>query len=173
MTGCYKDMVRRTALNNFAKEDFMLAHAENKKAGEYVFEDAMTRIRGAVGAITQKDLCKVFGISQPSIHYAMARQSIPATWLLKIVGWGVNPDWILYGDPYKPYLCQSDAVPDTGPASTTAEAVLKLSSPQTKGGEVMAVRDATDTPPVIKVAINIATEPGETETKEEDRFQSI
>ena len=79
MTGCYKDMVRRTALNNFAKEDFMLAHAETKKAGEYVFEDAMTRIRGAVGAITQKDLCKVFGISQPSIHYAMARQSIPAT----------------------------------------------------------------------------------------------
>ena len=168
----------------------MLAHGENKKCDNYVFEDVMTRIRGAVGATTQKDLCRVFGISQPSIHYAITRQSIPATWLLKIVGWGVNPDWILYGDPYKPYLCQSDAAPDTGPASSTADAVLKLSSARAKDGVkddmkddmkdgMVAVQDvqemphAQETPPVINVAINIATETGETDSTEESSFQSI
>lgn len=146
---------------------------------EYDFNEAFSRMCTVVGIKTQKSLGTVLGISQPSVHYARTRQCIPTTWLLKLVHMGVNPAWVLNGDPNKPYLQTTDVAPTSGPASTsefvTARAVvsgtvLSGSSTRTTGGcgeETTAgtgdtVPDAWEMPNTIHEV-----------TKDTGRFQSI
>lgn len=153
--------------------------AAPNNAAEYDFDEAFNRMCTVVGIKTQKSLGLVLGISQPSVHYARAKQCIPTTWLLKLAHLGVNPVWILHGDPNKPYLQTTDVAPTSGPAATSEFATTRVIAPgtvlrgtgtQAKGGcDGETTAGTGDTVPAAWEMPNTIHEV----TKDTGRFQSI
>ena len=161
----------------------------------YNFGEAFNRMCDIVGIKTQKSLGTVLGISQPSVHYARTRQCIPTTWLLKLVNLGVNPEWILYGHPHKPYMQATDDVPSSGPvrvaadaaalaATTAGETTTGDAAPGDAGSgqEVLLMPDTSMSGAFIgtnsyEVAaggdVGASIGASKETTKETDRFQSI
>ena len=62
------------------------------------FEDAYARIQAATQTRTQTEIANLLGIKQSSISDAKKKNTIPDGWLLALYrGFGLEPDWILYG----------------------------------------------------------------------------
>lgn len=161
----------------------------------YNFGEAFNRMCDIVGIKTQKSLGTVLGISQPSVHYARTRQCIPTTWLLKLVNMGVNPEWILYGHPHKPYMQATDDVPSSGPvrvaadaaalAATTAGSTAQGDSSQGDAGPGQEALQMLGTPMTgaftgtghgevnVGDTVGVSMDAAKETTKETDRFQSI
>lgn len=85
------------------------------------FEAALKRIHEEAGTKTQVQLAELLGIRQSSISDAKRRVSIPSDWLLKLfLAKGVNPDWVLNGEPAMRYLAP---VQEAGQAAVSVEAL--------------------------------------------------
>lgn len=64
-----------------------------------VFEAVMDRIKAATGLRTQVELAAAFDIRQSSVSDAKRRDTIPDSWLVKLLlVYGLSPDWILRGE---------------------------------------------------------------------------
>ena len=62
------------------------------------YETAMERIMHVTECDTREALAEFFGLNPRSIDEARKRQSIPDSWLLRILrATGTHPDWILEG----------------------------------------------------------------------------
>ncbi len=73
------------------------------------FEFQYQRLLEAAECDTQAELSEVLGVKQSSISDAKSRQSIPATWQIKLfTEKSINPNWILYGEGGK-FLVSTDA----------------------------------------------------------------
>lgn len=71
----------------------------------YNFHEAMARLKDVSGLATQLTLAPWLGVTQSALSCAGKRRSIPAQWLLVILKkTGVNPEWILHGDPCPKFL---------------------------------------------------------------------
>lgn len=83
------------------------------------FQGALERMQSILGVADQGRIAEKLGKSQPTVHYSISRKCIPSSWLMALLlKFHINPKWILYGSPYKPYLVQSEEVPD-GPGEAS------------------------------------------------------
>lgn len=78
------------------------------KAG-YDFTAAYGRIKEIVGTDTQRGVSRALGIRQSSVFSAIARKSIPAIWLIKLLEkHHINPEYVLHGEAHVKFLVPSD-----------------------------------------------------------------
>lgn len=72
---------------------------------DYDFDEAVSRLRAAIGLRTQTETAQWLGITQSALSCAYRRKTLPPQWLLTALRKiGLNPDWVLYGDPHPHYL---------------------------------------------------------------------
>lgn len=78
----------------------------------YDFFAALARIQDVVGARAQEDIGSKLGIRQSSVSYSIRNRNLPNNWLMTLVRkYHVNPDWIIFGEPHKPFLVPSEEAP--------------------------------------------------------------
>lgn len=62
------------------------------------FESIIARIMWAINVATQKDMCNALGIRPALMSDAKRRQTIPASWLVRLqLQWNISPLWVLTG----------------------------------------------------------------------------
>jgi hypothetical protein len=73
------------------------------------FDSILRRIHATTGTRTQVQLADQLQVKQSSISDAKRRASIPDSWLVTLQRvFGVNPEWILNGDPEPRWLVPAD-----------------------------------------------------------------
>lgn len=89
------------------------------------FDSVMSRITAVLGVKTQIEVAGRFGVRQSTISDAKRRNSVPDSWLLRLLrDHNLNPLWVLTGTGAQ-YLVPDDAPPTTAQVLHDVEACLK------------------------------------------------
>lgn len=77
------------------------------------FSAAYARMEDSLGVRGQERIGARLGIQQSSVHNSIKKKCLPSNWLMTLLfKYHINPQWILYGDPHKPYLVPAEEAPN-------------------------------------------------------------
>ncbi len=98
------------------------------------FDEIFDRIKAATNTRTQVELAEVLGIRQSSISDAKRRNSVPADWYLKLFEqYGLNPDWLKFGQGPMYLKGEGGYQPYDGPAALSLrEEAAQYAEPESK-----------------------------------------